>query len=111
MISHSPHRRVDISLATPPKAKKSPNFLGQIQAISPYLPQVNAVGLPLAAKAAGKGTKCDPAETDYSIEDKYKRTPGSGTPALSTLLQKLSAIAMAAGGVMLLSSADFSKAF
>mmetsp|Transcript_30690 Transcript_30690/g.53857 ORF Transcript_30690/g.53857 Transcript_30690/m.53857 type:complete len:165 (+) Transcript_30690:84-578(+) len=81
------------------------SFVGDV------LSSVTAVGLPLAAKAAGKGTKCDPAETDYSIEDKYKRTPGSGAPALSTVLQKLSAIAMAAGGALLLSAADFSKAY
>jgi hypothetical protein len=61
--------------------------------------------LPLAAQAAGQ--PCDPAEQDYALP-KASRRQASGKPRLSTLLVKVSAVLMMAGGLVLLYGAGWS---
>jgi hypothetical protein len=61
--------------------------------------------LPLAAQAAGR--PCDPAEKDYSSAEASRRSP-SGKPMLSTVLVKISAVLMLAGGLVLLYGANWS---
>ena len=72
----------------------------------------SGIGEATAKLLASKGAnvKCDPAEEDYSLP-KEKRPAVQGSPALSTLFIKLSAVTMAAGAATLLSGAPFSAAF
>lgn len=67
--------------------------------------QAPASALPFAAQAAGR--PCDPAEKDYAAAAASRRTP-SGRPLLSTVLIKVSAVLMLAGGLVLLYGANWS---
>ena len=69
---------------------------------------VSGKHLPLASRAAN--VPCDPAEEDYSLP-KGKRPAAKGSPAATTVLIKLSAVAIAVGAGVLLSGAPLSKAF
>ncbi len=70
--------------------------------------QSPASHLPLAAQAAGR--PCDPAEHDYAAP-KTQRRQTTGRPLTSTVLVKLSAVLILAGGLVLLFGADWTRAF
>ena len=66
--------------------------------------QSPASALPFAAQAAGR--PCDPAEQDYATPGSTRR-PAGGRPLLSTIFIKVSAVAMLAGGLVLLYGASW----
>ena len=66
--------------------------------------QTPASALPFAAQAAGR--PCDPAEQDYATPASARRA-ASGRPLFSTILIKVSAVMMLAGGLVLLYGASW----